>query len=178
MQAQYGAGGNRRSRRRRQEPADPVQAIQKDMLRYLQTREHSVFELRSYLKRRRHESELIDQTIGEVQELGYVDDRRFAEMYLRDRARLRPASRTAIARELRAKGVADEIIAEAFEAADPPWSDVDMAWESVARRWARWPEDKRFQKATGFLQRRGFTSAVTMATVARLRSEEQQEIEE
>lgn len=158
--ARFGAGGTGRSRRDKRAPVDPAQAIQKDLLRYLLARERSVFELRSYLKRRRHDSELIEQAIGEVRELGYVDDCRFAVLFLRDRARLRPASRAAISRDLRAKGVDDDTIAAAFEQLDPPWDDFEMAWgggQSALASLARGKtvsEGDRLSTAPRFFRRR------------------------
>ena len=162
--------GRSLSHRSAREP-DPDQVLQKDLLRFLTARERSELELRNYLKRRGHDSESIEQAITEMIESGYVDDRRFAEMFMRDRRRLRPMSRSVISRDLRNKGVAEETIAGVFENADPPWDESELALAAASRRWERWQPEKRYQKAVSFLQRRGFANGVIHSVLDRLRTE-------
>jgi regulatory protein len=144
------------------------QRLRRDLLRYLRIRERTVQELTAYLERRGHAAEEIECAVAEAREQGFVDDGRFAEIFLRDRRRLRPMSRSAVLLELRKRGVAAETARAALTACDPPWEDEQLAWEAAVRRWERWPTGGRREKAARFLQRRGFTAAIAARVLARL----------
>jgi regulatory protein len=134
--------------------------LQRDALRFLRVRERTVQEVRRYLTRRGHPDARIATALEELAATRLVDDRRFAEVYLRDRRRLHPLAGRAVLRELAAKGVAREVAAEALAACDPPWDDAELARAAVARRWMRWPEEIRWRRAGRFLAGRGFETGV------------------
>ncbi len=171
-----GSGSRARSRRSSgNRETDPEKRLQSDLLRYLKMRERSAWELRFYLKRRGHQDDRIEKAVTEACECGYINDARFADMFLRDRRRLRPMSRAAVLRELKQKGVEPETAAAALAGADPPWDDYESAFDAVNRRWCRWNHQGRRQKAAGFLKRRGFSGSVIWSVVDRLESEQENE---
>ncbi len=149
------------------EATDEILGLRADLLRYLRVRERTLQEVGTYLKRRGHAAELISRAVDEAQAAGFVDDRRFADMFLRDRRRLRPMSRAAVLRELRQRGVPDDVAQESLAACDPAWDDNEMAYAAVQRRWARWPEERRWEKGAGFLRRRGFNGGIARAALER-----------
>ncbi len=146
-----------------------------DLLRYLRVRERTAREVEIYLRRRGHDEDLIVPALTELLEQGLVDDRRFAEMLLRDRRCLRPMSRAAVLRDLRQLGVAAAVAREALESCNPPWDDEQMAWEAVGRRWRRWRPEKRRQQAARFLQRRGFSTSIVRSILIRLEAQQDRE---
>ena len=81
---------------------------------------------------------VIEETLAWLEERGYVDDRAFAESFVRDRLRLRPRGRFALARELGRKGV-DREVAEAAIAAVMEAEGVEEAAlaRDAADAWAR-----------------------------------------
>ena len=93
---------------------DPMEAARKDAWRYLRVRERTRAEMRSYLRRRGHGESIVRDLTEELVAAGLLDDRRFAVIYLMDRMRLKPVGSRRARAELRAKGVSEEIIAEAL----------------------------------------------------------------
>lgn len=152
--------------------ADPRDQLRADLLRYLEVRERTRRELVAYLARRGHDAAAIAAEVQAAEATGWVDDRRFAQMFLRDRRRLRPASSAAVLRELRRHGVTDEVARVALAALDPPWDEREVAAAAVARRWERWPVEGRRQKAAGFLRRRGFAGGIVWSVLDELEAGE------
>lgn len=142
-------------------------------LRLLAQRARSVTELRRRLERKDIPAPVVDQTLAWLDDRGYLDDRAFAEAFVRDRLRLRPRGRAGLIQELRRKGV-DEGTAEAA-------TDGVMAAEAVheselaldtARVWARKnvrvlreaagggeARERARRRLYGHLARRGFAPA-------------------
>lgn len=126
----------------------------------LSFRPRTAVELRRRLLRKEFPPAVADACVSGLVEKGLVSDADFAELFVRDRVRLRPKGRRMLVQELRAKGVdadtAEEVVADVWEAEDV--SDVDLAREAAAKWSPRRGEDPR--KARGrlyaFLGRRGF----------------------
>jgi len=154
-------------------PAADLDRLRRDLLRFLRIRERSVQETVTYLRRRGHAPPQIDAAVGEACGRGFLNDERFARLFLRDRRRLRPMSRRAVRLELARRGVDEAVVETALAECDPPWDDPQLAWEAAERRWSRWPEDTRDRRAIGFLQRRGFSPDVIRSVVGRLGEEAQ-----
>jgi regulatory protein len=142
--------------------------LRQDALRFLRVRERTVREVGDYLKRRGHAAALIAEALRELCESGFVSDRRFAEMFLRDRQRLRPMSRVAAARDLAARGVPPAIVAEALAEADPPWDDQALAHALLARKWPRWGVEQRELRGRRLLRARGFGPGTIRAVITQL----------
>jgi regulatory protein len=85
--------------RDKQGAPDPYAAA----LRMLARRAHSVAELRRALERRFPEHPGIREAIARLRQLGYLDDRKFAEQYASSLARHRGLGRYRVRRELKAK---------------------------------------------------------------------------
>jgi regulatory protein len=81
----------------------------------LARRSHSVHEMRQYLERRSGDPTLAASVLSRLRAGGLVDDARYARQFARDRSANRRQGRFRIARELRARGVADKHIAAAIE---------------------------------------------------------------
>jgi regulatory protein len=81
----------------------------------LARRSHSVREMRQYLERRSSDREIAASVLARLRAEGLVDDARYARQFARDRSANRRQGRFRIARELRARGVADPHISAALE---------------------------------------------------------------
>jgi regulatory protein len=88
----------------------------------LARRAYSVAELRRALQRKFPDPEAVGQAVVRLRELGYLDDRKFAEHYASSLARNRAYGRQRIRRELKAKLVdyrqIDPALQHAFEETD------------------------------------------------------------
>lgn len=144
-------------------------------------RARSRAELRRRLDGKEFPAAIVDQVLDWLDARGYIDDRAFAEAFVRDRLRLRPRGRIGLLQELRRKGV-DEASAEAAIAGAMASEGVDepalafeaaRAWVrkngSTVRKAARSPEDrqKARRRLYGHLARRGFAPDAVRAAIER-----------
>lgn len=131
-----------------------VQAKARDQaFGYLAIRFRSMREMAQYLQRKGYEPTEVVATQEYLQELGYLDDNTFAKAWVEYRQNVSPRSRMQLAGELRAKGIASDIIDETLQSLDP--DDQKMALsELVARKRCLYPDD---QKLINYLARRGFS---------------------
>ena len=135
---------------------DAAQKAQEYSFRYLSYRPRSTGELRSYLRRKGFDHQLIYMVIDDLQNRDYLNDSDFAQFWIEQRQTHRPRGTFALRYELLQKGVAPEIIDAALVDIDE--KDAAMrAAERSAGRWRNLPRDQYWRKISGFLQRRGFS---------------------
>lgn len=88
-------------------------------LSLLDLAEHSAFMLRAKLRQRGFDIPVIERVLEQLKEKNYLDDRRFAEVWVRSRLKRNPAGKSVLISELRAKGVsardAEETVAELLD---------------------------------------------------------------
>lgn len=84
-------------------------------LRALMRRAHSVYEMKQALTRRCADANTVKDVLARLREQRLLDDARYAKQFTRHRSELRRQGRFRIARELRARGVADPHIQTAME---------------------------------------------------------------
>jgi regulatory protein len=135
-------------------------------LRLLAYRPRSERELRDRLARKRFRRPIIDEALGRLREMGYLDDAAFARFWTETRQSLRPRSSRLVAAELRRMGVEKDT----SEQATAGISDEDAAFQAAGARLRalRGLEYQRFrERLGGFLTRRGFTYDVARRTIER-----------
>jgi regulatory protein len=146
--------------------ADARQSAYDAALRLLAYRPRSEKELRLRLARRGHASPLIEETLGRLRHLGYVDDQAFARFWTESRDGTSPRSRRLLRSELLQKGVDATTAAEAV--AD--LSDEEAAYRAASKR-LRALSDSDYEafrrRLSDFLLRRGFSYEVIRHTVDR-----------
>ena len=125
---------------------------------YLSRRERTQHELREYLLKRHAEAETIDAVLRELVEQGYLDDARFARLFIQDKRDLSQWGRARISRGLIERGIPRELADQAVvdEIADPA-DELERALGLLDGRLARAPETTRErERALGLLLRRGY----------------------
>jgi regulatory protein len=148
-------------------------------LRLLEARPRTEREIRDRLRRKEFLPEQIDTVVSRLRELELLDDAQFARLWITNRQQLSPRGAQGLRQELRAKGVARQVIDEVV--ADHTDADSERAaCESVARkalrRYADAPDRATFQrKLGGYLQRRGFSFETIKPILAELWVEAQGE---
>jgi regulatory protein len=136
-------------------------------LRLLAVRARTTTELRQSLLRAkdRPAADDVKWVITTLTERGYLDDARFADQFVRDRAASRGWAKHRLRQELRKRGVDQTRIEPALTQADDDAAiDDDSAAAVAAAKWrrthsARDPQKDR-QRLYGFLARRGFSPDV------------------
>jgi regulatory protein len=82
---------------------------------FLSYRFRSQREVSDYLRRKGYDDDLAQRITQQLKESEFLNDRRFAEQWARDRTDFGLRSRRVVALELRQKGIAPDIIAEVLE---------------------------------------------------------------
>ena len=88
-------------------------------LSLLDLAEHSAFMLRTKLRQRGFEAPVVESVIAQLKEKNYLDDRRFARLWVASRLKRNPAGKSVLVSGLRAKGVsahdAEEAVSEVLD---------------------------------------------------------------
>lgn len=101
--------------------------------------------------------------LDDFKQRGWLSDARYAEQM--SHARQRKFGSQRIANELRQKGVADEVIAEAIESAKA--NDLDNARTIWQKKYGQAPKDRNeWAKQARFLQGRGFGFDIIKRVIA------------
>jgi len=139
-------------------------------MRYLARREHSRAELHAKLQPFVQEGENLETVLDELEKKNWLSDARAATMLV-DSKRGRFGTQR-IAHELRQKGIAENLIAEAIPQLKE--SELDAAREVWERKFGVAPQDaKEKAKQVRFLQSRGFSMESIFAVLRNLGVAEQ-----
>lgn len=127
-------------------------------MRMLAAREHSTAELRAKLVKKSDDQAAIAKLIDEFTEAGYLNDERFAEIFVRQKSQVGKGPYV-IRQLLKAKGIGEQHIAAAFNNNDSDWFELAMlAYQKKFRTPIEDIKDKA--KRQRFLMSRGFSSDV------------------
>jgi regulatory protein len=127
-------------------------------VRYLDHRERTVAEVRGKLREKEVEPDVAEEVLGELLELGTLDDARFARIFAEDRRLLDGWGAGRIERRLLELGVDREHVAAAL-AGDAEHDELGAAVALLRRRFPAPPETPREQqRALGHLVRKGYAT--------------------
>jgi len=131
----------------------PVKSLRQRALEYLGKREYSVMELGQKLKAYADESDDIAVLLADFQARGWLSDARFTEQIIQ--ARKVKFGSAKVANELREKGVADALIAQAVS--EIKNHELEHATEVWRKKFKQVATDRNeWAKQARFLQTRGF----------------------
>ena len=136
-------------------------------LRLLAVRDRSKQELKTRLERRFSPEETAE-TLEYFEEIGYLDDLRFASNYVQYRNRHRPTGNYLLRLELSSKGIKDSDIDQVLNSSE---REHELALNLVRQRLGRLQREDalvRVRKIYGLLQRRGFPGNVARQVVGEL----------
>lgn len=112
------------------------------------------------LKQKGHRGFIIAQTINDLEEKKFLDDKTFAKLWIGDRITLRPSGKNLIIKELKSKGVSEKIIDEALDEFKEAYDEYEIAKALALKRVDRLKglkEDKSKKRLYDFLSRHGFS---------------------
>lgn len=110
------------------------------------------------------------QVLNRFEEVGLIDDAKFALAWVEYRHQARGLSRSTIARELRAKGVADHIIEDALAAVDDE-AEFARALEIGTKRASRlFGVDRQvaYRRIGSALARKGYSPSIVMRVLGQV----------
>ncbi|WEH43605.1 recombination regulator RecX [Streptomyces sp. AM 2-1-1] len=176
--AGFGEGASRRSRSRnggspsssraeQGEPRDPVEQARNICLRLLTGTPRTRKQLADALRKREIPDEVAEEVLSRFEDVGLIDDARFADSWVESRHHGRGLARRALARELRTKGVDSAVIDEAVGNLDSA-QEEETARELVARKLRSTrglDRDKRLRRLAGMLARKGYGEGMALRVV-------------
>ena len=127
-------------------------------LSLLDLAEHSAFMLRTKLRQRGFEVSVIERVLEQLKEKNYLDDRRFAELWVRSRLKRNPAGKSVLISGLRAKGVgardAEDVVSELL--------DEDALMEGARKVYAKAARKKNStpEKIKAAMMQKGYSLSV------------------
>jgi regulatory protein len=138
---------------------------------YLNRRERTTTELRSQLARKGIGDATIDAAVERLTQDGYVDDLRFALMFVHDKRELEGWGSERIRRDLATRGVGSDLVETALDRHEREWAgeetELDRALTLLRRRFPAPPRERRERdRALGMLIRKGFESELALDALA------------
>jgi regulatory protein len=141
---------------------------------YLNPRDRTVSEARQRLARGGVSAEVIENVVEILGEQGFLNDSRFARLFVADKRTLEQWGSERIRRGLVSRGI-DRHLADAALAEEPAGagdeeeleSELDRALALLRRRFPQPPEDRRERnRALGMLMRKGYESELALDALA------------
>lgn len=120
-------------------------------LRYVAMRPRSMWELRTYLRRKEIDEPVAEQITDRLQRNGLIDDVAFARSWVQSRRLLRHTSKRRIQMELQQKQVPEHIISQVL--GEDETDERDSLRRLIAKKQARYPDRTKLLQ---YLARQGF----------------------
>ena len=161
------AGGKGARPQKPGELANPVEVARSIVLRQLSMGPRSRQQLADKLRQRGCPGDVATTVLDRMSEVGLVDDESFAEMLVRSKQAGRGLATRALAHELRAKGVDDEIVARTLGSIDVE-SERARAEQLAAKRLRTMgglDAQVQARRLSGMLVRKGYPPSVVYAVV-------------
>lgn len=126
--------------------------------------------MRTHLGRKALEPDALELAIETLKQQGYLDDVRFAQLFVEDKRTLTLWGSERIRRTLLARGIDRELAEEALREDGERGTQVDLerALELLRRRFPAPPRERRErERALGVLLRKGYDSELALEALAR-----------
>ena len=140
-------------------------------LNLLSYRMRSKRELVERMLQKGFDKDAVDEIVGDLEEVGLVDDLEFARSWIRTRMEVNPRSFYALERELRLKGVDKDVYKQAEKDLKEEYDEKKIALALGEKRRRTLdglaPVDAR-RRLMGYLSRRGFSYEVVKWVMERL----------
>jgi regulatory protein len=136
-------------------------------LRLLEFRPRTRAELGQALARKGVDAEVAEQVLSRLDAVGLIDDKSFAELWVRSRHTYEGLGRQAIAAELRRKGVEDTVTADALATVDYA-AEEERARQLVRKKLRTLTsvdDATKVRRLVGMLARKGYTAGMSYRIV-------------
>jgi regulatory protein len=130
--------------------------------RYLASRERATSQVRDYLRRKGYDTSAIQEALERMIGRGFLDDERFARLYIESRTRRSPRSGALLVRELLTRGVDREIAQRVVRAFLEAMPEEDLARRALDRIPIGGDDPER---AVRRLRSRGFRGGLSLRVI-------------
>jgi len=138
-------------------------------LRVLALRDHSEAELRRKLKAKGYDEQETTGSVARLQELGYLDDARFARSFAASSIRNGRGYGARLKQELARRGVAGAIVQATLAELSEEFEETGVLASTMERRYPGFDPaiatDKEKRRIVAYLQRKGFTLGAILAAL-------------
>jgi regulatory protein len=141
---------------------------------HLNRRERTVSEVRAQLERKGVSPDNVDEAVQTLAAQGFIDDERFARLFVADKRELEQWGSERIRRGLLTRGIDREVVERALTAggddayADEQPTELERAVELLRRRFPTPPRERRErERALGVLLRKGYESELALDALHR-----------
>jgi len=138
-------------------------------IKLLTLRRRSVLEIESRLQKKGYNTDIIQQVLADLNSYKYLDDELFAESYINDRMNFRPCGRFLIKKELKERGIAENIISRKIEELISVEKEIESARKLAIQKSktisSNTEKSKAIQKVKVFLQSKGFSFEIISQAV-------------
>lgn len=143
-------------------------------LTHLGSRQRTVKEMTDYLDEKNFGEADVDATVERLIELGLLDDRKFADDFIRTRLASKPISRRHLREQLQKHRVDRAVIDDALSVVDDALEqqNADAVMQKYDRQLSRLSEDERRERCGARLLARGFSYECTETAWRHIRAEE------
>jgi regulatory protein len=138
---------------------------------FLNRRDRTVSEIRGHLERKGIGPELAEASIATLIDRGFLNDERFAQLFIADKRELEQWGTERIRRGLLARGIERDLVEAAMARAPDDQAgeetELDRALALLRRRHPSPPSDRRErEQALGLLLRKGYGSELALDALA------------
>ncbi|MEK7620918.1 MAG: RecX family transcriptional regulator [Patescibacteria group bacterium] len=112
-------------------------------LELIMRRPRSEKEMRDYARRKKWSDEIYQKVLARLKDKSYVDDKKFAEFWLKARIGGKPTSKRKISAELAQKGISREI-ADSVTSSYSNEDELDTLKILVNKKQSKYPDEKKF----------------------------------
>lgn len=136
--------------------------------RYLNYEPRSIYELLTYLKKHQITSEAAKAAVQELTDLGYLDDREYCRLFIKNNLQVGKSGPRDLERKLRQKGVAPDLIEETLaQVTADDWLKIGTkVIKSLPRQLGRYSYSELKRKMQTRLLSHGFTSELARAVIS------------
>lgn len=148
--------------------------IKKKAYDYLGKRIHSAYELRTKLLRKKYDSDLINSVIDDLRNGTYIDDSKFAEVFIEEKIRLKSWGRSKLKSELAKRGVSGDVISSVLSDKFPiELEEIELAYRLAEKKYnslkGRNLESRKLvQKMYSYLMAKGYSFDICKKVVERI----------
>jgi regulatory protein len=130
--------------------------------RYLNRRERTVSEMRRHLLQHGNDAVVTEKAIETLRAESYLDDARYARLFVQDKRELEEWGADRIGRYLLERGIDRDLVAEALRDQAPD-SELARALSLLSRKFPEPPKERRDRdRALGILLRKGYDSDLAL----------------
>jgi len=135
---------------------------------------HSVYELRTKLRQKKYDQDLIRVTIDDLLSGNYLDDMKFAEMFSEEKLRLKLWGKTKLKSELMKKGISSQIITVILEEKFPGSDEeLDNASQLAKKKYnllknRNMEKQKLVKRLYSFLISKGYSYDISRQAIEKL----------